>query len=236
MIMKQPALLYRLQKIDLALKAGAARLDEIEAALRSNKAIQDAESAVQKAKDFLTPWQTRTADLDLEINGITEKAKSTEEKLYSGSISNTKELQDMQDEIASLKRRRAKLEDRMLEAMIEVEGAEEKLARAERALKDVRVQVAEENQALVEEQAELEEKRARLKHQRQEVIDEIAPENLKTYRHLMPRRHGHPVAVIDSGGVCTSCGIRLTQSVLEQVRDGGELTLCTNCGRILAFE
>ena len=66
-----------------------------------------------------------------EIDTVDRKRISGEKRLYSGTVTNTKELQDLQDEGVALKRRIVALEDRQLEAMIAQEDAETAAARGD---------------------------------------------------------------------------------------------------------
>jgi uncharacterized protein len=64
--------------------------------------------------------------------------QTSEASLYGGKIRNPKELQDLQVEIAALKRRTATLEDEQLEAMLAVEDAETQLTEANKNLNEVK--------------------------------------------------------------------------------------------------
>jgi predicted nucleic acid-binding Zn-ribbon protein len=55
------------------------------------------------AQKTLTPLQSRARNLELEIQSTSEKIRLTDQQLYSGKVRNPKELQEMQQEIQSLK-------------------------------------------------------------------------------------------------------------------------------------
>ncbi len=65
--------------------------------------------------------------LEDEIASLTDKATNTDKLLYGGTVSNPRELQAMQDEIAALKRRIGQLEDRELELMEAAEPLDARL-------------------------------------------------------------------------------------------------------------
>ncbi|MCZ7542808.1 MAG: hypothetical protein M5R40_04390 [Anaerolineae bacterium] len=113
--------LYELQSLDLEIGAKKARLSDVNGALGDERPVQKAQAQLAKIEADLRPLQTRHTDLELEIKTLETKARTAEDRLYSGAVTNPKELQDMQSEVASLKRRRAALEDQLLEVMIQVE-------------------------------------------------------------------------------------------------------------------
>src|SRR5690349_11413307 len=103
--MTQADALYHLQEIDLQITQAQKRLTEIATALADNQVLNDAQNQVQAAQTTLTPLQTKARNLELDIQSNTEKIRVTDEHLYSGRVRNPKELQDMQQEIQSLKNR-----------------------------------------------------------------------------------------------------------------------------------
>src|SRR5450755_1471534 len=110
-VMSQATHLYRLQIMDLALGHVLNRLDEIEKILGANEEVLGARQVLEAAEKVLLPWQANALNLDLEIKSVALKLQTTDQQLYAGKVTNPKELQDMETEIASLKRRQSQLED-----------------------------------------------------------------------------------------------------------------------------
>src|SRR3954447_17395833 len=124
MSMIQASELYRLQEIDLSVHQHHKRLEEIAAQLADNKALTEAQQKVTSDQQVLAPRQTKVRKLEQEIQTNTAKLRQTDENLYSGRVRNPKELQDMQQEIQSLKKRNQELEDVLLETMMSVDTAD----------------------------------------------------------------------------------------------------------------
>lgn len=232
--MNQAQALYHLQAIDLTISERQSRLASVERALGDDKPVIAAEQALQQAEKTLAPWRQRVRDLELEIKSLVEKATAAERQLYSGSISNPKVLQDRQDELASLKRRRAKLEDDLLEAMIEVENAQAALGEAQENLEQVRSAWEKDQSDLAREQQSLREALEELKAQREAALQHVSPESLAAYDSLRASKRGQAVAQL-TGNACKSCGVSQTTATIQQVRQGRELIFCSNCGRILVL-
>ena len=230
--MSQTRVMYRLQKIDLELDAQRRRMREINAALEQDGGLGQARAEVATLQDALHKQETRSTDLNLEIKAITDQAAQLNDRLYGGRVNNPKELQDIEGKVAELKRRRATLENALLESMIKIEELQAALAEAADRLAQVESQRAAEEESLAEEKNRLKRSIKKLKVDRETVVRDLSDANLQIYETLRASKHGHAVAVLE-GESCTSCGVRATANVVQQVRQDNELVYCTSCGRIL---
>jgi len=229
----QATLLYRLQTTDLDLARHRTRLKEIDNLLNNDATIAQATEQLAAAEKALKPWQTRARDIDLEIKSIVDKMKTTDADLYSGRIRNPKALQELQEEIESLKRHQSQLEDGMLEAMLEVEAHQTEVSSAQQTLANARTALASQQVDLLDEQKRLQAEVAKREQQREHSASSIDQTALATYEKLRPRFRGQAVAVLHGEG-CSMCGVDQTSMRLQQIRSGRTLVLCESCGRILA--
>src|SRR5690242_892127 len=95
-----------------------ARLGEVEAAIGAlNASIVD----VGGRRDEVARREQRHED---ELASIEAKISEVEKRLYSGTVSAPRELQAMEADIASLKRHRSDIEERVLETVQEWEPLE----------------------------------------------------------------------------------------------------------------
>jgi predicted nucleic acid-binding Zn-ribbon protein len=116
--MSQVELLFRLQHTDDEIRAAKDRLSEV---IRLQSENQDLLAARKRSKvtaNELNQRRAQQTDLNLELNSLEDKANRSEQRLYSGSVKNPKELSDLQHEIESLGRRQSALEEELLEVMI----------------------------------------------------------------------------------------------------------------------
>ena len=233
--MNRSHLLYRLQTIDLEIGNGQRRLGEVEAGLGESAELRQARQAVQKAEDELSRWRTTLRDLELEARSLTAKIPSAEERLYSGRVTNPKELANLQDEVSYLKRRRGELEDRQLEAMVEVEEYEAEVDSKKASLAQIEAEWSQAQKRLTEERSELEERLTHLEEERVKMEGMIGPEDLTLYGELRGRKGGQAVALLKEG-VCQACRVTLPTSQVQQVRSRDSLSFCSSCQRILCAE
>jgi predicted nucleic acid-binding Zn-ribbon protein len=156
----------------------------------------------------------------------------SEASLYSGKIQNPKELQDLQNEITSLKRLLISLEDKELTAMMAVEDTETNLNRAKQTLQEIQVQSIEQNASLNGERTKLLAQIELLESERLATLPPLSAEDLSLYEHLRKIRSG--VAVVNiSSRACAACGATLTAALIQSTQSTGQLVRCPTCGRIL---
>jgi predicted nucleic acid-binding Zn-ribbon protein len=232
--MSQAIQLMNLQKLDTKIQETKNRLQEIDDALNNNQTIVAARDALQVAEAELKPIKTRAKDVELELETTITKAKATEKRLYSGKVKNTKELEDMQMEIASLKSRQERLEETALELMLEVETAEHTLNECEEQLDSAQKRFASQSQAMSTEQTTREAELSNLKQQREAVRAEISPDHLQTYDRLQRRVRGAVVAKMNMDATCSICGVQQTRTTETEIRRGN-VAQCSNCQRVLVF-
>lgn len=234
--MQQAKQLYHLQQLDLTIISHEKRLEEINSALDDNAAVQAAQKQLVVAEEQLKPLQTAMRDLELQVEGARNKREQTEKRLYSGTVKNPKEMQDMQNEIEALKRRRSDLEDQMLEQMMAVEEATTTRDAAQTHLETVQAAAAAENADLVNERDQLHDQVATLRDQRVSAANDIAAAMLQRYEDMRPRKANQPIALLMEDETCSACGIKQLGTIAKTIRQGDELVTCKNCQRILVAD
>jgi len=194
--------------------------------------LRQARRALVSAQEKHRDWEAQARDLELEIEGLSTKITASEKRLYSGSVTNPKELSDLQDEIASLKRRCSALEDQLLEAMVYSEEAQATLATCRTALADTEASWQEAQSALKNELSELEARLITAQDERERLRPAIAADDLALYDKVRDRCGSITVTTLRDG-VCGYCAVAPSSTKLARIRNGRELLQCGNCGRIL---
>ncbi len=224
--------LYNLQEIDRGIVRAHERISEVEAKLEDDAAVQKGTRVVEQAEANLNDVRTEHSSADHAVQSQRAKIKQNEEALYGGSVTNPKELEDLQMEQESLKRYLVTLEDRLLEAMMELDEAEAAYENADAELDLIKVQSAAENADLVSEKETLEADIERLHNEREAILGNISDEDLERYEKFQERFDGVAIAEV-SGGNCSICGVDLSRSKLQKIQSGSELIRCSQCNRIL---
>jgi len=227
--------LLQLQIVDLERDAKRRRLKQVLAALAEPEALRAAAVAATAAQAEVAPARARRQDLELEAKTLDAKIASVEERLYSGQVKNPKELADLQNDAASLRRRRAALDDTLLEAMVALEDAEHAEQQTQSQLATLQAQWQADQRALTDEQQQLEAEIAALTGQRDQMSADILPDHLSPYQKLRREHAGLAVARVESDG-CSACGVEISDRLLAKGRLSDDLSFCGNCERILVIE
>lgn len=224
--------LYRLQSLDSEIDQANQQLAELVAKLGESETLKKARVVVEGAEKNLRQAQATMQDLDLEVKSLTEKITSQEKKLYSGTVLNAKEAANLQDEVASLKRRHSEREERLLEAMVALEESEADLDNGRAELARIEAEWVTNQDQLKQEQSALESKLKELMERRPTVADAVNEDDLNEYENLRPKKAGRAIVAVNNS-VCQGCGMTLSNSRVQRARAGTELMYCSTCGRIL---
>ena len=230
--MSQTLSLYRLQQIDSALDRAQTRLQAIQQALENDTDLRAANEAAHTAKANLHTANQGMKQADQENQAQRIKIEQDEASLFSSAPRSPKELQDLQNEVAALKRYLVVLEDRLLETMLAVEQAEIVHNAAVESLQAAQTRWNEQNRSLMQEQANLRKEIEKLTTERAAANDPIPAETLALYTQLRQQRRGVAVTTI-SDGSCNACGSSLTPSEVQAARSQNQMGRCPSCGRIL---
>lgn len=231
-IMSQISILYRLQQIDSQLDNAQFALQDIEKRLMDDISVRAAEENLKQLEQKYQSELKNLHDAQNKSYDTRIKIELSESSLYGGKIQNPKELQDLQNELASLKRLISSLEDKELEAMMSVEEAEANLSRANQELKEIQGKQSEQNASLIGEQTKYQSQLVRLQAERDATLPPISPSDLSLYEQLRKTRRGVAVSKISSR-TCTACGATLTAALVQTIQSTEQLVRCPTCGRIL---
>lgn len=232
--MKLATRLYRLQQLDDEREQALDRLSEIDATLKDDTALREARQRAEETEGQARQWAVQQRDLELQASSLKQKIASSKKRLYSGEVTNPKELSDLQAEGVSLKERLERVEEEILETMIAREGAEEAAEKARQQLERIERQRAEQGEELLEERKQLEERLAETARARAELVSSIPQRDLQAYDEIRRAKRGLAVVSV-RGKACTGCGMEFPSAKLQRARDE-ELVFCDNCGRILALQ
>ena len=230
--MSRPQNLYRLQQIDSNIDQGDNRLKEIEARLSDNANLQKASALAARAEQNLLTARKELRSAETKVKDQRIKIEQVENTLYGGTVRNPKELQDMQNEVAALKRFLETLEERQLEAMLIVDDYNEQFDEAQKILQKYQAHAEKQQTALTLEREQIESKRSESLEQRLQTLNAITQDDLIVYNRLRKIRTGVAVAKVEDRA-CKACGSTLTASLNQAARSPSQIVFCDSCGRIL---
>jgi predicted nucleic acid-binding Zn-ribbon protein len=234
----EPAVLQRLldlQTEDTAikrLKDRRASLPEAQRLAEVNEALAELEADLQIANRQNDEVSREQERLEGEIELLDQKIAREEQRMYSGSVANPKELSSLQAEVESLKRKKSSMEDELLEAM----ERKEQMGDTIQNLSAEREEAARESAELTAKVAgltsEIDSELKTHESERVEIASTIPDELLSLYDKLRETKHGVGAAALENG-TCQGCHTKLPAKEVERVKAEGGLQRCDNCRRIL---
>jgi uncharacterized protein len=230
--MSQTLSLYRLQQVDSQIDRDRTRLQIIQSTLDNETVLLQSKERldISQAASQSTEQTLKLAEADANNQRI--KIEQTEASLYNGKGHSPKELLDLQNDLAALKRHLITLEDIQLDAMLADEDAKVSYQDAQIQYKAILDNSAEQNRGLHEEQTYLQKELERLSAERTAVAGPIPESALGLYDQFRQQRRGIAVAVINENS-CSACGSGLSAAQMQSSRASGSIALCPSCGRIL---
>jgi len=230
--MNQAFNLYQLQKIDTQIDQIDARLAVLQAELDNDVEVQQVAGFAQAQQKILDQNRKNLRRLEDATSAIKIKIATSDANLYGGKVKNPKELQDIQKEIASLRKNLATLEDEQLEAMLTVEQSELEYNTASQSLSKVQAASLQKKSGLAGEITQFQKNKERLLIEKSAATQQITEENLTIYQNLRKSKKGKAVSTIDEGS-CSGCGSELRPAEWQAARSPNKIVYCSSCGRIL---
>ena len=230
--MSQAFNLFRLQKIDSQLDQINGRLAEIDHILATDENLHLAEEQFQNAKKHLFILQQTLKQKEDEVQAQRIKIETNESSLYGGKVHNPKELQDLQIDIASLKKRLLILEDEQLDIMLAIEVAENEFGQVQIDLNQAQADHVNRTASLAGEQSQLIKSKENLLAERNPLINSVVPENLAIYQALREQKKGVAVVSVDDES-CSACGTTIRPAEIQSARSPQKIAFCSSCNRIL---
>ena len=202
-------------RLDDAARAGA--LAEVEP--RRSRAL-DGQRAPRSTSGAAS-WRAASSASRTRSPRCTERANQAEKQLYSGAVTNPRELQALQDDVASIRRRIGQLEDQELEIMELTEPVDAERAKLDgRARRGSTTSGSRSRAALAEAEADIEaelgRERERATRPRPDVPDDLWAE----YDLLRSQLGGVAIARL-VGSTCQGCHLALSAVEVDRIRKLG---------------
>jgi len=230
--MSQTLSLYRLQQVDNQIDRAQTRLQAIQKSLGDDAELRLANERADSTKAICQSADRSLKQAEADAKNQRIKIEQTESSLYGGKGHSPKELLDLQNDVAALKRYLITLEDIQLEAMLVAEESMTANQTTQADLLAAQNHSAEQNRGLHEEQNILQRELEKLRAERAAVAGPIPPNALGLYDQLRQQHRGIAVAIISENS-CSACGSGLSAAQMQASRASGQMALCPSCGRIL---
>jgi predicted nucleic acid-binding Zn-ribbon protein len=229
------ATLYQLQQIDLELERLILEQQTLTRTLQGDSTLAKARAEQRIAQQQLLSGLQAQKEAEWALEELDQRLKLLAQRLYSGSITNPKELYAVQQETQHLRAQQSRQEEMTLEVMDATDTLREMAKQKSEALQRAEEAWSQFNASSVQRGEQLESKRQEVQARRDQFAGSIDAELLKRYETLKRSKQGRAVSRVEQSS-CQWCRVILTPSELQRARVSQDLQLCGNCGRILYFD
>ncbi len=230
--MNQRTFLYQLQLLDLELDKNEKRLSEINEIISYSEDVKKIELIISEIESEKKKQQTKLNKIADEAHTIQEKIKNGEKSLYDGSIKNPKELQDVNIEIDSLKKRLSVLDEQQLEIMFAIEELDNQIDVHQQSLEILKKEKSSKKVNLLNEADEIEKSNRKITIEKNPILTQIEDEFLNIYEKLRKSKNKIAVSLIIDNA-CSMCGNGLPPMEVQKARSSSDEIFCSVCKRFL---
>lgn len=224
--------LYQLHLLDVGIHEREATLADVIRQLGDEEALRRLKLRVSVQTEELAGLDREQRDADNTLSDLQTKLKSVEQKAYSGSVTNPRELEGFAQEVNFLRKQIGDAEERSLILMDRVDEARSNLGKSSAELEGLEAQRSDDLERLTAEKGQMESQLSDLGVKRQGLVATIDVNAVGVYESLRNSRGISTVAKVEHG-MCQGCRITLPVGIVQRARVGRELVQCTSCSRIL---
>lgn len=224
--------LYELQETDLDITDRESKIAAVESDLADESAITVTRIELQKITEHLNKLGVMRREYERTANSVNEILQKIEGRLYSGTVTNPKELSAADEERVFAQARSRETEEKLLEVLLEIEGLEGDQSRVRGKLEKLQAERLSIIVSLEDRKSHLSKELADLQRRRDDLASRIPPQTTILYNSLRTSKNGYAVAKVE-GGSCQGCRLTLSTGELQKARSSHKIVQCSSCRRIL---
>ena len=227
--------LVKLQMVDSIVSR---KVSEIENAKKSEelaskeKEFIEVENNLDLLNKKYNELENKRKKMEDSVGIQSEKIKRNEQKLFSGTIVDAKELVSLQEEVKSLKESNDKIEDQMLELMIKIDDLLEEIRYIQKKKEQLEVYINRIKKDINKQVELLEKKIVDLRKKRNTIVSGIPKEYLNKYEELKGKKSGVAVGIFKDN-FCSVCNMKISAGDAEKIKDLDKIYKCPSCGRMI---
>jgi hypothetical protein len=223
--------LIRLQSIDLSIQELRTRIDRFPGISKAlDEKLKSAQAAVERAKEKAKSNQTNRRKLESDIGAIESKISKYRDQMMA--VKTNEEYRALQHEIEHAQQAIRKIEDEILNLMMEAESGQADLKTADEQLKEDQHKVTAERKHLEEENKQDLSALESYLNERKAIEGSLASDLISRYERVRKLRGGIGVAPARNE-VCEICQVRIRPQVFQEIRRNDQIIACDACQRIL---
>jgi uncharacterized protein len=222
-----------LQQVDLKVAELTLQVDALPSQIQTLETqLNDFLRAHEERQLRLSAHQKERRDLEVEIQAIQGKISKHKDQLYQ--VKTNEQYRAMLKEIEGEEGNIRRIEDKVLEKMLEAEALQKQVQEAAARVEGEKARVATEKKRLESARQAGEQEREQLLARRRTLAGALSEAVRETYERVAKGRRGVAVAGVRDG-FCTGCNVRLRPQMYNDVRVSESILTCENCSRILYY-
>jgi predicted nucleic acid-binding Zn-ribbon protein len=225
--------LIELQKADAEiarLNAEIASLPKIVAAIEEK--LAGSKARAENARAALKADETARRKHEGDIEALRQKISKYRDQMLS--VKTNQEYQALGHEITFAEQGISKLEDKILETMVDADAKNNDLKRAEGELKAHTAEIEKEKNIARERTAEDQKALAEWKERREKTRSTVDADVLRHYDRVLKFRGSALAEALDHR--CAACQVYLRPQVYNELRSTEKFITCDSCQRILYYD
>ncbi len=183
------------------------------------------------ARDSKKHTEVSLKDLELEVESLNERIIKYKQQQMDANTN--EQYRAFVKEIGAVEREIGGLEDKEIVLMEALEKGTLIVAECEAKLNGEKEGIADELGELDERSVELSEMLEQMKAGRMRSAEQCDQVILKKYTRIMNNKRDFAVVMVEAGGHCGGCHMKLPPQVINDARNPTKIVGCNFCGRIL---
>jgi predicted nucleic acid-binding Zn-ribbon protein len=230
--MSRSKTLYQLQQYDSGIDQAIKRIQAIDSILSDTTEFDKALNKQEEHKMFLAEKHKTLKSTEHTVTIQNQKITQNQNKLYSGTVTNPKDLEDLQLESDSLHKYLSVLEERQIEAMLESDQAQEIYDLSSALVEEISQKKQTERELLSAEKSAVESKISSFQSDRETLLANAEIPDMSIYENLRKTSGGIAVTLMQNSS-CSACGSNIPSAIEQEARSPKKLSFCPACKRIL---
>lgn len=231
-------LLFRIQEIEiqlLTLNQRNSQLDQDPNLLALEDLFKATEKQINRLNLELMQTRSRIKQIETELKSYTDHVAQEEQRLYSGKISNPRELEQIQQKITENRQAQTKLEDELYPLLEKEETLSKQLSQQTKRMEETSLEIERVQKRIREQKLEIQLEVTDFQTEMESLLPQIPSEWMERYRKIASSHKGIGMAKLKNNA-CGACHVSQSDSLLQKIKRGEDkLFFCENCGRILCF-
>jgi len=227
--------LYRLQLAENRVRFYQREIEKLkndEEVKATREELTEAEKVLEELLKKYHDLESERKKLEDDISLKSDKIKKDEQKLSSGTITSSKEIVSINEEIESLRKVNSELENNMLEIMISIDDLNEEINIQKEKKEKIEAHLKKQTGEIDEKIKAEEEILNKYKAKKEEVSKKIPSPHIEKFNEVAEKRGGVALGVLKER-LCLSCNMEMSMVEAMNMNNDDLIYRCPNCRRML---